>query len=181
MPRQGPLARPVTWRCDHGTVRRARAHGLWADGKAVGRGHSSPCLQRKYAEDIVAGAKTVEGRVCHGFAKDVAVGDWLNFLVTGSGGGRLICRVLQVTKHDTFRSMLECHGAQSCLPGAVSVDEGVSTYHAFRTGGGATYEALAITHGVVAFVISPILEQGPPVPRPRVRRPRWKAGVLRLL
>jgi ASC-1-like (ASCH) protein len=182
MPKRGlPETEPVTWSCDHESLQQARERGMWLDGTPVGRGHGSPCLQRHYAEQIVAGVKKVEGRAWTGFATKVSRGDWLNFFVAGTGGARLLCRVLDVHRHASFQKMLESHGIEACLPGTVSMEAAVQTYREIRTGAGESYASLESSEGVVAFVMSPLLVQTVPRTTSARRRPRWKAGVLRVV
>lgn len=70
-------------------IAKVRASGRWPDGVPLGRGHSSPYLQSKYADMILDGTKTVEGRPGGGFTcmhgKRIAPGDYINFKVSRQG------------------------------------------------------------------------------------------------
>lgn len=58
------------WRSGEDVRDIALEHGKWGDGEPIGRGHGSPYLQPKWAADIHAVVKRIEGRprwmfVCH--------------------------------------------------------------------------------------------------------------------
>ena len=57
---------PAPWRRTEVARDKARSCGFWADGAPVGRGHGQPYLKRKYADAILLGKKTGEGRINEG-------------------------------------------------------------------------------------------------------------------
>lgn len=129
----------------------AKKAGFWPDGVRVGRGHGQPYLQKQYADAIVSGKKTVEGRPGNGWASAAREGDWVTFKVTGGGGGRLIVCVVWVTRFSSFEEMLRVCGVNNCLPNVRDVSEGARVYRAFGTFQGATYAELECEHGAVAM------------------------------
>jgi ASC-1-like (ASCH) protein len=170
---------PVDWDAGTNQLRQAQTSGFWPDGTPIGKGHAAPCLRPEYALAFKEGIKTVEGRPANGFASLVCVGDWVNFLVSRTGGSRLVCQVVEVHRHASFAEMLDHHGVNACLPGVLSVGEGVEVYRSFKTFSGDTYQALEAASGVIALVLRPLSLSLAPVPSPRpVKRPRWRAGIL---
>ena len=142
-----------------------RTAGAWPDGAALGRGHGQPYLQPQYAQAIANKTKTVEGRPGVGWAAGVAVGDWVTFKISGSGGRKLVCRVRRVRRYASFRAMLVDVGVAACLPplaaadGAsqtMDLDAAVATYHAFGTMSGETYAELEQRAGAIAIDVEPL-------------------------
>ena len=87
----------------------------------------------------------------------VRVNDYVCFTITGSGGTKLVVRVLSVQRHNTFREMLLASGVDACLPGVASLDEAVRIYHSFGTWSGETFEDLERRCGVVAIQVTSLV------------------------
>jgi len=92
-------------------IAEARDSGFWNDGMAFGRGHGQPYLEPKYADAILKGRKTVEGRPGGGFLKTsqryIDKGDYINFKVSGQTGRLLAVRALRfsgLSEHCSSRS-----------------------------------------------------------------------------
>ena len=94
----------------------------------------------------------------------VAVGDWVTFKISGSGGRKLVCRVRRVRRYASFRAMLVDVGVAACLPPAAAdgtsqvmdLDAAVATYHAFGTMSGETYAELEQRAGAIAIDVEPL-------------------------
>lgn len=107
-----------------------RGEGAWGDGAKVGRVWSQVWLQAPYAEAIFAGEKTVEGRLASGWAAAVRPGDCVCFRVRYPPL-QVVCRVRGVSRHPSFKAMLQAAGLEACLPACASLDGGVAIYHGF--------------------------------------------------
>ena len=94
--------RSGSWTTGEEELAKARKDLCWRDGAAIGKGHPQPRLLEIYERAIAQGRKLVEGRPRNGFASNVQANDWLNFGISGSGGRRLCCRVIDVTSYDSF-------------------------------------------------------------------------------
>ena len=83
-------------------ISKARATGYWRDGMPFGRGFGQPYLMAKYADAILKGDKTVEGRPGGGFLKTakryIDKGDYINFKVSGQSGRLLAVRALRFSQ-----------------------------------------------------------------------------------
>jgi ASC-1-like (ASCH) protein len=98
-------------------------------------------IKWRWEEAIQQGLKTVEGRIHTGTAAAVQEGQRIKL-----GGTSVL--VTAVTRHDSFRDMLQHHSLQACLPGVSSERAGVKIYHSFHN-----YARDAEQHGVVAWTI----------------------------
>ncbi|KAK7234530.1 hypothetical protein SO694_00195019 [Aureococcus anophagefferens] len=133
-----------------------KERGFWDDGAAVGGGHGQPYLQLKYAQEILRGAKTWEGRAYAGWATSVLKDDYVTFKV-GSGEERVIARILEVRWFRSFEAMLKNCGLGRCLPGVRTIAEGVAIYRKFRLSrDGRSYAEVEPEVGVVAFRLRPL-------------------------
>ena len=133
-----------------------KERGFWDDGAAVGGGHGQPYLQLKYAQEILRGAKTWEGRAYAGWATGVLKDDYVTFKV-GSGEERVIARILEVRRFRSFEGMLKNCGLGRCLPGVRTIAEGVAIYRKFRLSrDGRSYAEVEPEVGVVAFRLRPL-------------------------
>ena len=101
-------------------------------------------IRQKYADLIVAGAKTVEGRLNQGAASTVKAGDLVQF------GPSCRARVGWVQQYSSFRAMLEDVGYRSAVPEATSLHAASKVYLTFPR-----YQELEARCGVVALGISP--------------------------
>jgi ASC-1-like (ASCH) protein len=145
------------WRSGKTELAAARRAGRWADGIPLGRGHGQPYLQAKYARDIRAQVKTVEGRPGKGWATNVEANDWITFKIPGSGGKTLVCRATQVRRFQTFEAMLHECRVDECLPGLDgNVEAGVNIYRSFGTFSGNTYAELEGDFGTIAIDVVPL-------------------------
>jgi ASC-1-like (ASCH) protein len=99
-------------------------------------------VQEPYFGYIVAGKKTVEGRLHKGKFLDVRVGDILNI----NGAARYT--VLEKNIYPTFRAMIETEGLDAVIPDKHTVDDGVAVYYKFFT------REDENTYGVVALKIA---------------------------
>ncbi|KAK7253672.1 guanyl-nucleotide exchange factor [Aureococcus anophagefferens] len=122
----------------------------WPDGTPLGKGHTSPYIQPKYADDIMSGAKTWEGRACTKWLEKLSVDDWIMFKISGSSD-LIYARAREVVKFDTFEEMLDYCGLDACLPGCPSVADGVKIYRSFGCFDGRTYADVEAESGVVAI------------------------------
>ena len=145
------------WSSGEAELKKAQRARRWADGQPLGRGHGVPYLQEKYALNIRAKLKTVEGRPGDGWAACVKPNDWITFKIPQTGGRKLICRATRVRRFDTFQAMLlEC-GVQACLPGLKGgVEAGVDIYHSFGTFKGKTYAEIEAEFGAIAIDVEPL-------------------------
>ena len=145
------------WTSGMAELEAARRAGRWADGAPLGRGHGQPYLQAKYARDIRAQVKKVEGRPGQGWATRVKANDWITFKIPGSGGQKLVCRATKVRYFETFEAMLRECSVAACLPGLEGgVEAGVNIYKSFGTFSGATYAELEAAHDAIAIDVVPL-------------------------
>ena len=162
------------WPSGRAELKQLKVTGRWRDGRKIGRGHPQPGLQHQDAESIARRHTTSQGRPGGGWLKSIEPDDYINFQVKVPGRGRkrrLIVRVLDVTRHETFDEMVRAHGIGSLLPGGdlsqASIDaerELAAFYRTFRKGRG-KYGDLERSHGAVGLVIEPLGDTwDPPTP-----------------
>jgi len=108
--------------------------------------HKLP-IQRRYAQYIEAGEKTVEGRINKGAAARVMEGDLLDL-------GGVLSRVAEVRIYTSFALMLRDVSVEAALPDVHEVGDGVAVYHAFPG-----YATDARLFGVRAFFLAPPREE----------------------
>ena len=96
----------------------------------AGRTHVLP-IQKRYAELIAAGAKTIEGHLNCGVAALVKAGDRLRL-------GSAHCKVAEVERYASFGEMLRNTSWQAAIPDVGTLQEALDVYHSF-----ANYEDLA--------------------------------------
>ncbi|KAH8048886.1 hypothetical protein JL720_15735 [Aureococcus anophagefferens] len=126
-----------------------------AEGDAA-RAADSAVQNLKYAQEILRGAKTWEGRAYAGWATSVLKDDYVTFKV-GSGEERVIARILEVRWFRSFEAMLKNCGLGRCLPGVRTIAEGVAIYRKFRLSrDGRSYAEVEPEVGVVAFRLRPL-------------------------
>ena len=114
-----------------------------------GHGERSFPIKPEYELDIANARKWVEGRIDSGEAAQVKEGDTILL-------GRTRVLVTKISKHASFRAMLQDCTLRACLPSCRSIEKGIKTYHSFRN-----YENKAKQSGVVAFHIEPVENFGP--------------------
>ena len=87
-------------------------------------------------DDIIAGHKTVEGRLNRGKFSSYRTGDYV-WLGRDTSEGRLprqqLVKILGVTPYDSFREMLADIGYETVIPRAQSIDEALMDYQRFYT------------------------------------------------
>ena len=96
-------------------------------------------------EHIVAGSKTVEGRLFKGTFSQLSPGAVLT--INGQDERRVVAKVLDVVRYGSFNAYLTGEGLGTTLPGVLTVEEGVDIYRQFYS------EEQERTHGVVAVRI----------------------------
>lgn len=90
-------------------------------------------------EDIIAGKKTVEGRLAKGKFLNFKPGDIVKLRKDIYENGELIAsfedqarsRVIRVEKYPSFREMLQTVGYKKAIPRAKSLEEAVGDYRKF--------------------------------------------------
>ncbi|GIL79909.1 hypothetical protein Vretimale_12533 [Volvox reticuliferus] len=106
-------------------------------------------LMPLYLELIRSGAKTVEGRIRAGKWTDVIPGDIFRFVSTQTSArgstASVTCCATSVRCYDSFRAMLEREGLDACLPGVISLEDGVEVYRSIPG-----YREREAVEGVVA-------------------------------
>ena len=140
--------------------------------RSVASGNTPPpvknrfCLkiQKVYLEHILAGRKTVEGRLNVGQVTQIRVGDTI--ALECAGPKRVMVHVDKVKHFSGFREMLEAYTVKKCLPDCSSVDEGVEVYHGFPN-----YAQKVLSFGVLAIEISTLQCPAPSPPPPLVPSP----------
>ena len=126
-----------------------------------GRTHFLP-IQKRYAELIATGAKTVEGRLNCGVAALVKAGDRLCF-------GPAHCKVTEINNYTSFEEMLRNTTWQAAVPDVSTLQEALEVYHSF-----ANYEDLAQRCGVLAFHVQlEDAETSPEAPAWNAEQSRW--------
>ena len=85
-------------------------------------------LKKIYIEQIRAGLKTVEGRILKGTVTKLKKGDLLRFYYYTNAKDDVICKVLQINKHPTFKEMLQVKGYANCIPDARNFETAVKAY-----------------------------------------------------
>ena len=127
----------------------------------AGRTHVLP-IQKRYAELIATGAKTIEGRLNCGVAALVKAGDRLRL-------GPVHCKVAEVKRYASFEEMLRSTSWQAAIPDVGTLQEALDVYHSF-----ANYEDLARRCGVLAFHLLPAdAENTPAAPAWNAEQSRW--------
>ena len=147
---------PEGWDDGSAALKLSRRSGSWPDGMPVGRGFGQPYLRPEFAEDVAAGRKTIEGRPREGWAAAVKPNDWVTFKISGTGGRKLCCRILEVQQFADFGAMLRHHGVAACLPRCPDLAAAVTVYHSFGNRHGLSYKDLEETKGVVAIEVTPL-------------------------
>ena len=152
------------WQSGESQIEALLKSGKWPDGRRVGKGHQRPFLQPSYARAIADGSKTVEGRARKGWAATVAKDDWIKFTIT-SNGPKLVVRVLEVRKFESFDAMLEDCTVEACLPGfGGGRAAAVKLYRNFgASSSSSSFADSEASHGVVAFDVAPLVapDRGP--------------------
>ena len=115
-------------------------------------------VQETFFAHIHEKRKTVEGCIASGYAERVFPGDSLRI---ECGGTYVDVKVLSMVKYKSFREMLQYEGVRHCLPDCNNIDAGVAIYHSFQH-----FEKLAAQLGVIAYRITPDMNDTTPVPRP---------------
>lgn len=90
-------------------------------------------------EDIVAGRKTVEGRLAKGKFLNFKPGDLVKLRKDVYENGELVAsyedqarsRITKVEKYPSFREMLETVGYEKAIPRAASLEEALRDYRKF--------------------------------------------------
>ena len=82
-------------------------------------------LQDVHFNNVVAGLKTVEGRLNKGKFKEMKKGDTLEI------NGMYETKILGTVKYRTFREFLEKETLEKSLPGVNSIDAGIAVYRQF--------------------------------------------------
>ena len=142
------------------SLERALIAGMWADGVPIGRGHSSPYLKLKYAEKIIDGLKTHEGRPGGGWigpgGSKLAPNDYIRFKIAGTGAQHNLCvRVLDVQAFSSFEEMVVAIGVEALLPGEhLDVGGAVDVYQRLGNHRG-SFGELEEEWGAVAVHIHP--------------------------
>jgi ASC-1-like (ASCH) protein len=103
-------------------------------------------VQEPYLGFLLAGTKTVEGRLRTGKFASVEVGD--RFEITPHG---TCLEVIGLFVYPTFRQMLEAEGVVAVLPDKTNIDEAEAVYYRFYT------PENERQYGVIAFRLSPVL------------------------
>jgi ASC-1-like (ASCH) protein len=111
-------------------------------------------LERQYVEDILTGAKTVEGKLNKGKGAEMKVGDIVEFWNNDNDDMlKVFVEIVGKEYYKTFEEYLVGEGLKNCLPRVESVADGVKVYHAFKASDGRTFEDYAKEVGVVALRI----------------------------
>jgi len=105
-------------------------------------------VQNRYFELLENGKKTVEARVNKCPYNKIEKGDLIQFQINEDLSKVVLCKVKDKFIYPTFKELLEKEGLKPCLPDALSVDEGVQTYHSFGK-----YETEVEKYQAVAFRI----------------------------
>ncbi len=100
-------------------------------------------IQEPYFSQILAGKKTVEGRLNKGKFFELQVGDILkiNDLVEYT--------VLEKNIYSSFREMIEQTGLENVIPDKNTIEEALEIYYKFYT------KEDELTYGVVGIKITP--------------------------
>lgn len=102
-------------------------------------------LHDKYYQQILAGQKTVEGRIAKQKYAQLSAGDSVEFISNDDRTGSIKARVLAVTKYADFAAMLKSEGVSNMLPGIATVDEGVEVYESLGS-----FRKQVVEYGCVA-------------------------------
>ena len=110
-------------------------------------------------DDIIAGRKTIEGRLNKGKFAEYAVGDYVSLrrdyrdeqgvLRDGEPDAALV-RIVAIREYSTFLAMIEAEGAQRVIPGASSSEVAAAVYDKYYS---ADDQARC---GVLAIEITPM-------------------------
>jgi|688.fasta_scaffold631073_2 ASC-1-like (ASCH) protein len=132
--------------------------GVKSVGALVAKNFSAKFhVQPRYFNFILAGEKTVEGRIAREKYLSLKPGDAIQFLTENSYTDQerveaqpsyktLDARVVSLKRFSSFFEMLTFYGLNNCLPGVESLSEGVQIYHGFPG-----YEADAKALGTVGI------------------------------
>lgn len=83
---------------------------------------------------ISLGLKTVEGRKNKGRFKEMQIGDIVKWINNDFPQQRsVITEIIGKAEYPTFKEYLETEGLEKCLPGATSIDFGLSVYYKYFT------------------------------------------------
>lgn len=88
-------------------------------------------LNSVYFKKVATGAKTVEGRINKPSLHSLKENDIIRFLNNENEEEFIEVRINYLKQYSTFHDMLLQEGLQACLPGVLTLDEGVKTYHQF--------------------------------------------------
>lgn len=82
-------------------------------------------LKKEYFEYVISGLKTVEGRINNEKFKRFVIGSYIKFNCENK---YIICKILNKTEYNSFKSMLENEGIQNCLPNCNDINEAIEIY-----------------------------------------------------
>lgn len=102
-------------------------------------------IKKEYFNYIQNGEKTVEGRIYSFPFTKACKGDIVTFK---NQNQKVMCRIIEVVKYNSFYDMLDKEGVRNCLPDVASVEAGVKIYHGIQG-----YEEKAKRNGVIAIRI----------------------------
>ena len=102
-------------------------------------------LKYKYINQILAGEKTVEGRINKGFVHHLKQGDTIRFYCQSNSA---TCRITKIERFNTFYEMLEKCGYKNCVPDERSLESADRLYHSIPG-----YTQRAARFGVAAIHI----------------------------
>ncbi len=103
-------------------------------------------LQPKYYQQILAGQKTVEGRIAKQKYKSLSVGDIVSFVSNDNQTSGIKAQVLAVTEYPDFAAMLKSEGVSKMLPGITTIQEGVGVYESLGS-----FKQQVVKHGCIAI------------------------------
>lgn len=101
-----------------------------------------------YFTQIRSGKKTVEGRTCTLKYAHLQEGDLLQIVDSQDESKSVLATITKLTRYLSFYSMLQAEGIENCLPGILSLEEGVKIYRSFPN-----YEKQEADYGVLAIKI----------------------------
>jgi len=111
-------------------------------------------LQEKHFINVVAGTKTVEGRLNKGKFSDMKKGKTIII------NGQYRTKIAKVVKYKTFAEFLKKETLPKTLPGVYDIDTGVAVYRQFYSETAEWEFGVVAIHLVKGVLIPPIFKKG---------------------
>jgi ASC-1-like (ASCH) protein len=80
---------------------------------------------------IYLGNKSVEGRLNKGEFKEMKVNDEIKWINKDFNHREFVTRIVSKKQYSTFKEYLEGEGLDKCLPGILSLEDGLSVYYKY--------------------------------------------------